>query len=390
MPERLTRLLIALLGAALFAIALAPGATAQSDEGPLRPGEDPADRWAGSAFTTPGADATVRKPEVDVAGQFTYRKRTPGQRIVAATVEVQPDGFEPPATCETPPSQPIPGNSPHPSDYDMDQPATLGFEVSDLRLPCNGRYLAHATAQLEDGTQWSMQVRFGVAVAPPQVDEVTAELDGDERAATISFTPLELHERSPDEAGYLIERAGPDDGTFTEVATVTEGSEPRTVDDLGPAEPGRYVYRVRPLRNGVDGPVPSEASGAPTAEVQLEGPPTTPTTTPGSDAGADRQAPVRRNRSSSRVTSGSRPGTSTTRSVTPTTLDTGFEDTIDYGELPDGSSEELAGDEPVAGQSIVQDEADDPVDLAVPAAGALVLLGWAGHIVYLNRLAKLL
>ena len=40
--------------------------------------------------------------------------------------------------------------------------------------------------------------------------------------------------------------------------------------------------------------------------------------------------------------------------------------------------------------SIVQDEADDPVDLAVPAAGALVLLGWAGHIVYLNRLAKLL
>ena len=33
---------------------------------------------------------------------------------------------------------------------------------------------------------------------------------------------------------------------------------------------------------------------------------------------------------------------------------------------------------------------DDGVDFAVPAAGALVLLGWAGHIVYLNRLAKLL
>jgi hypothetical protein len=41
----------------------------------------------------------------------------------------------------------------------------------------------------------------------------------------------------------------------------------------------------------------------------------------------------------------------------------------------------------VAGQSIVRDEAEG-MGLAVPAAGALVMLGWAGHLLYLNRLAK--
>src|SRR3546814_14651511 len=61
-----------------------------------------------------------------------------------------------------------------------------------------------------------------------------------------------------------------------------------------------------------------------------------------------------------------------------------FRSTLDYGERSDS---ELAGDEPVAGQSIVRDEAEG-MGLAVPAAGALVMLGWAGHLLYLNRLAK--
>lgn len=386
MPERPPRLLVALVSIALVVLVPAAGAWAQSEPSPLAPDEDSGadDRWGDSAFTSPEADAVRPEPELDVTGQFSYRKRRPGLRIVAATVEVRPDGFEPPPTCETPPAQPIPGKPPHPSDYDMDQPATLDFEATGLRLPCNGPYLAVATAQLSDGTEWSMQIGFGVAVAPPQVDEVTADLDDDARAATITFTPLELQDRPPDAAGYLVERAGPDGEVYVEIATVDEG-EPRVVDDLGPAEPGRYRYRVRPLRRGVDGPVASDPSGAATAGIQLEGP---PTTTTAGDAGARADRPAAR-RSSGRPAAPVRRGSTTTRLTTPTTLDTGFEDTIDYGEIPDDGGGELAGDEPVAGQSIVQDEADG-VDLAVPAAGALVLLGWAGHIVYLNRLAKLL
>lgn len=391
MPERTARLLAALVSALLVAIAFAPGAAAQADQPPpLVPSEDPEGRWAGSGFTSPVAEETRREPELHVTGQFVYRKRTPGQRIVAATVEVVPDGFEPPPTCETPPSQPVPGNPPHPSDYDMDRPATLAFEVPDLRIPCNGPYLVHATAQLDDGTQWSMQVRFGVAVAPPAVDEVNAELDGESRAATITFTPLELQDRSPDAAGYLIERAGPDDDAYTEVATVPEDSDPRVVDDLGPAEPGRYRYRVRALRSGVDGPVASDPATAPTSDVQLEGAPTSPTTAAEtSDARPRADATTGRDRPSRRSAAPSRRSTTSPRLTTPTTLDTGFEDSIDYGGRGDRSDDALTGDEPVAGQSIVQDEADG-VGFAVPAAGALVLLGWAGHIVYLNRLAKLL
>lgn len=388
MPERwAARGLAGFVLAVLLALAGAPAASAQTDQAPLEPSEDPEGRWGGSGFAAPLEGAVLTEPEVEVAGRFVYRKRVPGQRITAAAIQIAPDGFEPAPTCEVPPPQPLAGNPPQSSDYDMRRPATLDFHVPDLRVSCNGRYLVHATAQLDDGTRWSMQVRFGVAVAPPTVEEVTAELDAEARAATVTFTPLALEAQPPDAAGYLVERAGPDDEDFVEVATVPEGEEPRVVDDLGAAEAGRYTYRVRALRPGVDEPVASDPATSPTADIQLEGPPTSPTTV--ADRGdGEPGSKVNTRGGSIRVPSratATRRRSSPSRQGPPTTLDTGFEESLDYG---DGEAAQELADEPVAGgQSVVRDEAES-VDLAVPAAGALVMLGWAGHIVYLNRLAK--
>ena len=68
----------------------------------------------------------------------------------------------------------------------------------------------------------------------------------------------------------------------------------------------------------------------------------------------------------------------------PTTLDTGFNDELDYGDrdIPE-PGEELAGE----GQSVIQTDTEG-AGLLGPVAGAMVLLGWAGHVAYLNRLAK--
>ena len=174
---------------------------------------------------------------------------------------------------------------------------------------------------------------------------------------------------------------------FETLATTGLDGEPRFVDPLTDAPAGGYTYRVRSVRGGADGEVRSSIIHTESATVSVEGDPTTATSAPTTTA---------RRAGAIGGSGGRRPAvtrpSSTPRPTTATTLDTGFEDTIDYGERPESpatSSEELAGDEPVAGQSIVQDEADG-VDVAVPAAGALVLLGWAGHIIYLNRLAKLL
>lgn len=390
MPEpRLTvRVLAGLAGALLAAVGLAPGALAQSDEvAPPDTGDpqaDPDGRWAGSEFASPFDESarTLRQETFTVAGTFRYEKAGPTDHIVGAVISIvddPTDDFEPREECLFPEPAVVPGQEPEP-----DFTSELPFAV-EMTVPCNGRYLveAEATVNNADAT-YTMRRSFLLAVLPAAVTELSVDLDAEARRATVEFTPLAVDELAPDAIGYAVERGGPADegsfGMYEDVAILDLDDEPRVVDDLAGADGGEYSYRVRSLRDGADGPVRSSIIDTESAGITLEGPPAT--STPTSEA-APRQSSRGGRVISRRPSTTLRPAP---RQTTPTTLDTGFEETIDYGDRPPGGSD-LPGDEPLAGQSIVRDEGE-PMDLAAPAAGALVLLGWAGHIVYLNRLAR--
>ncbi|HEU5083233.1 MAG TPA: hypothetical protein VFU14_07840 [Acidimicrobiales bacterium] len=397
MPEhgRIARILGASAAALLAALLAAPAASGQTDEVPpptspddvAPPGDDAGGRWAGSGLHAPfDVDGTTLRQETfTVAGEFHYERMGPADQIAQATIQVvddPSDDFTPGEACLLPPPVVVPGTG---EDTDGQfTTADLRFAV-DVEVPCNGRYLVQAEARLNDPQRppFTLERSFVLAALPAAVTEVGAKVRDDERKAVVTFTPLTADQLDPDATGYVVERSGPavaGEGRFDDVGTLGLDDEPRLVDDLAAQEAGTYTYRVRAVRAGADGDVRSSIIDTATAAIELEGDPTSPTTT------ADSQVNTRGGsiRVPSRATSTRRRST-TARQGPPTTLDTGFEESLDYG---DGELGQELADEPVAGgQSVVRDE-EDTVDLAVPAAGALVMLGWAGHIVYLNRLAK--
>lgn len=398
MPEhgRAARILGASAAALLAALLAAPAASGQTDEVPpptspddvAPPGDGADGRWAGSALHSPEG-GTLRQEVFTVAGEFHYQRMGPADQIAQATIQVvddPSDDFTPGEACILPPPAVVPGTG----EETNDEPG--GFTTADLRfsvdveVPCNGRYLVQAEARLNDPQRppFTLERSFVLAALPAAVTEVDAKVRDDERKAVVTFTPLPPDQLDPDATGYVVERSGPaaaGEGRFDDVGTLGLDDEPRFVDDLAAQEAGSYTYRVRAVRAGADGDVRSSIIDTATADIELEGDPTSPTTTEGEAEVDTRGGSIR---VPSRATSTRRRST-TTRQGPPTTLDTGFEESLDYG---DGELGQELADEPVAGgQSVVRDE-EDTVDLAVPAAGALVMLGWAGHIVYLNRLAK--
>jgi hypothetical protein len=383
MPELRTRAVAILAGAALAVCIGAPVALAQSDE--LEPPGPPAHGgWSGSSFEFPFdlPDHVVRSQPFRVAGTMRYEKTGPADRIAQVEVRVVDDPTDDralPDGCHLPEPVVIRSNQPQP-----DLVATLPFEVDGLEVSCNGRYLLEAEARLDDPRAPTHTLRqpFGVAVAPPPVDQIDASLDEAARRATVTFTPLDDDTLGADSLGYVLERSGPgegDGGDFRDVGRVDADDDPRFIDDLTRAAGGTYTYRVRAVRAGAGSPERSEIDGTATATITVGEPPAPP-----ADAAA------RPSRSSPRRGTATVPRRSTlpNRSTTITTIDTGFDETIDYGDRPPGSFPDMPGDESLAGQSIIRDEGDGGLDVAAPVAGALVLLGWAGHIAYLNRLAK--
>lgn len=394
MPERrrAAGAAAALAGGLLATLLVAPVALAQTDEVPptdeLDPGQQqpPAQSepgsWGASSFEEPfDADgAIVPRETFDVEGTLRYEKTGPSDFIEEVEVRVVDDpgdSFTPGEGCSLPSPTTISGDGPRPG-----LTAEQSFEVHDVSVPCNGRYLVEAQGWLQDPDAESFTLRrsFVLAAMPASVTGLDVTYDGSGRSVTATFQPLADDQLAPDATGYVLERRGPDGDTFVDVATIGLDDGPRFVDPLDGAPAGAYTYRVRAVRAGADGDVRSSLIDTETDTVEVEGEPrSSSTSSPGAAAGRRGDGP----RSAGGRISVGRTG-SDPRLTTPTTLDTGFEDTLDYGDRSDG---ELAGDEPVAGQSIVRDEAEG-MGLAVPAAGALVMLGWAGHLLYLNRLAK--
>lgn len=403
MPERRRTRAVAAVSGALLAVLLAgPVALAQTDEvprsGDLVPGQEPPPppeppdepeqpeqhppgSWGASSFEAPfdEPDASLRRETFDVEGTLRYEKTGPADFIEEVEVRIVDDPSDSRTlgdACTLPAPAVFSGDGPEPG-----LTAEQDFLVESVTLPCNGRYVVEAAGRLEDpdASTHTLRQSFVVAAMPPSVTGLGVTLDGDDRSVTVTFQPLAEGELSPDAIGYVLERSG-DDGLFVDVATIGVGDDAEFVDPLSDVPAGAYTYRVRAVRAGVDGDVRSSIIDTETDTVEVEGdPPSAPGSTPTTSAGRSRVSGTRS--AGGRISAGAGPAS---RSTTPTTLDTGFEDTLDYG---DRDESELAGDEPVAGQSIVRDEAEG-MGLAVPAAGALVMLGWAGHILYLNRLAK--
>lgn len=407
MPDRSrpARFAAALSGGVLAVALLGPVALAQTDEVPRSgeldprqqpppdppeeptpdPGQPEPGSWEASSFEEPfdEADATLRRDTFDIVGTLRYQKTGPSdfiEEIEVRIVDHPDDSFTPGDGCTVPSATTIAGEGPGPS-----LTAEQAFTVAEVSVPCNGRYLVEAEGRLEDpeAEPYTLRQAFVLAAPPASVTGLGVTLDGEERVVTATFQPPPDDTLAPDAVGYVLERSGPEGDTFADVASIDVGDEPRFVDPLSDAPAGAYTYRVRAVRAGADGDVRSSLTDTESDTIDVAGDPTSTSTS------ARRRAGTGGSRSGGRVSvtrSGPAP-----RLTTPTTLDTGFEDILDYGDgngaTDGGDDDELAGDEPVAGSSIVRDEGEG-MGLAVPAAGALVMLGWAGHLLYLNRLAK--
>lgn len=397
MPERraVRRLLgVLALAGGTVAVAGAPAVVAQTSA--------PAP-WTGSTYTAPD-DGPIEDETFTIEGHVDHQ--TSGVFRVGITFGIR-DGetFEDvddspclPADLDTANTRPADTTDPGPG---ADRHYT--FRVPDTRWPCNGRFAVRASAEAGFDT-YDMVRPLVVTVPPVPVPSMQATVAGDDEApdprtgataadpAAVDVTWEPVDESAhPDFVGYRVQRAGPGDDAFATVGDDVLGPDVRSFTDTVEA-PGTHRYRVQSLRGGADGidgtPIPSLDSETPATEVVVEGPParsTTSTTDPVGQA-----APTTRTRLSlpqvDRGTNNASP--KLTLPAPPTTLDTGFDDTLAYGEregrdeLPEPGTE-FAGE----GQSVIQTE-DEGAGLLGPVAGAMVLLGWAGHVAYLNRLAK--
>lgn len=394
MPDRRrSHRLAAVLGALLVAAAVvAPGSIADAQEDDLQPA------WAGSTFP----DVTKRTPTFELTGRFqkvaedgTVTGRTEEIASVRVTFTDSTDTL--PDDCSTPDPHVDSGNGERSGG---DSPRlTYSFVVpDDHEWTCNGRYLATATATTTRAREQAIEATITVAIPPKPVSGLGAEAAGDPdtetgateddpETVTVTWEPLD-EDDIVEGQGYRVQRAGPggDAGFATVSEVISEEDDASYTDTV--TEPGDYRYRVQSLRTGPDGPdgapVPSANATTPTADVEVAGPPPPPpTSTPGVTA-----PPTTQRLELPSVGAGTNNPRATLPSISvpspPTTLDTGFNDELDYGDrdIPE-PGEELASE----GQSVIETDTEG-AGLLGPVAGAMVLLGWAGHVAYLNRLAK--
>ena len=380
----------AALASVVIALAMtgAPAVLAQTDD-PTR--SDPA-RWEGSGFTVPFEEgkAVVTQESFPISGVF-LRTRQAAERITTVEVDFGREEDEtteaPPPDAEAPPESEVEVECIPPDqefvggDAVSEDGTTVAYEFTvpaeQSVWPCNGRYEISATATSSTGPNDTHQITgvLTVAVPPKPVTVVAAQVLDGKRDVRITWQPLAEEDLAVDAIGYRVERAGPardgDFGRFTALGADRALDQEAAVTD-SPRVGGEYRYRVRALRSGADGPVPSLAEETAVAEATVAGAPVATTTT------------TKPNRPRTGVINRPRPTRTTPSLGPPTTVDTGFEGELDYGDREPGDSPELAGD---SGRSIINTD-DAGTGFAAPVAGALVLLGWAGHITYLNRLAK--
>ncbi|WP_436794518.1 hypothetical protein [Actinospongicola halichondriae] len=395
--RRPVRRLLAALGAtvAVGAIVGAPALAAPQD-------------WAGSKFSE--QTLTAHAAENFPIGGVLVRTRGSGEafdrRIQDARLSFAfREGEEELHAPECIPSPTI-NASVQKSETFANRTSTMTFSLAaeHFAWTCNGTFDIVATGTAAPSDTFDLEGTIRVAVPPTAVTEMGAQVaDGDaapdpatgataDDPATVevAWTMLEKPDETyPDFVGYRVQRAGPaGESAFETVSGVIEhDDEVETGEYVDTIEaPGIYRYRVQSLRAGAEGPakpVPSTADTTLVADVEIDGPPPTTTTTTAPET-IDPTTSQRRTLGLPHVSRTKSTSPKPTAPTTPTTLDTGFDESLDYGDrdVPEPGDELADG-----GQSIIQTESEG-AGLLGPVAGAMVLLGWAGHVAYLNRLAK--
>jgi hypothetical protein len=381
------RRLLGTLGGIALTLALVASPVA-AQEPPPTP-DEPQGQWTG---TTVGPEGS------GVKGVLRWRANLTRTTVNRFEVQLR--------VTEATPSQegcPVPDPlAPHTFDVPSTSLGDRRFEgtfARGLPVACNGRYTVQATAlarwtwRLDESNQtvtgsdsWtSPQIEVTVANSAGTPRELSAERADGGRVRLAWTAPSQA--KPPDFLGYAVDRID-EDGTVTRLAS---GTSTTGLTDTA-ADPDQALeYRVVTLREGPGGPGTTPIESEP-ATAGVEGPPEpepSPTTTEAGSAevadgrsqGGGGAPDVRRPRTGS-----SRPRIGSAPSVTPTTVDTGFDESLPFD--PDrmvGPRDAVTPDDEFA--SLIFDEPEG-AGLAVPAATAAVLAVWAMHLHHLNRLAR--
>jgi hypothetical protein len=263
----------------------------------------------------------------------------------------------------------------------------------DVGFPCNIDYRVEAQAQAGagEGTRFepdpapapfSMSSIVSVAIPAEPVQDLALDLDGpaEDRNVVLTWSPG----AEPDIVRYIISRDG------DELGEVVPGEE-LTFVDASPTPGSQPTYEVTAVRSGPDG----EIAGRPaSASIEVpERPSEDDADADGGDpddgdgdggGGGDGASPTDGGTSgTSGGTSGIRLPAPTSRPASgggpPTTLDTGFQETLPFGAQPE---QEVAAPPPARDGSVVAsfDDADEPPVLnqetwTFIAAGLALLMG---------------
>ena len=336
-------------------------------------------RWAGSRWDAPLADGyRTSDNDLTISGVFVYDSTVgtdpPSYSvdevvidIVPSTKYVLPDGCGVPdgSTTKYPPGEP-----------------GVKYEApfyKTVKFPCNGSYVLYALACTAPGCDdpkapqdWHQLKATVHIAAPPGAPKGLEVVQGKGRAVKVSWN--EYTNPELDFAGYSVERAI-GDGRFAYLTRTAETS----YTDQAPTSGGTLRYRVRALRSAPGGFAATDPGAAPVASVKV--PAVTTTTASGGSGGTSGGPSITAYRP--RTGSSFRPPSI----GTPTTLDTGFDELLPYDDDREPGTRDavLPADENESA-SILYEEAGAGV--LVPVASALVLVMWAVHIRYINRLAK--
>ncbi|CAN5614487.1 hypothetical protein BH20ACT2_BH20ACT2_25720 [soil metagenome] len=348
--------------ATLVLLAVTASAATAQNFPPSEPGlpRDP----GGSRFTVPAEGETVTTDKPTIAGEFR-------SAVPLSDVEVK-IGFarDDIAGCRLPGAASVRTVEVEPTRYAFDHAPT--FE-------CNGTY--QVTAIARDGRSGDVEPisaeigprQFTVAAPPAPVIDLAVVVNPD-RTVTVTWAP---GGDGPDYQGYEVVRSRGGD------AAAASPSEATTFNDTQKAPPeGKLSYTVVALRSdGAGDVIRSEAAVSGVDLSEVTDPTVPPGDGPGSGAGSGRGGSSGSGGSGGSSSSGSASG----RSGPPTTLDTGFDEEIDYGDRELGAADAVLPDDLASTQRF--NDGSEPRGLLVPVALALVLVLGAMHLRHLTRLA---
>lgn len=276
---------------------------------------------------------------------------------------------------------------------------TATFRVN-ATFPCNLIYEMRATAQANADSgitggappPYGMPLYVAVAIPPAPVSSVDAilEIDGDDLTITLEW-PAGLE---PDLLGYVVNRVT---GDSTETLGQVDAAEHPTFVDESPPAGEESRYDVIAVREGPDEDVEQVAAAATSVTVDVPG--EDEKGAPGDGTGGDGQPVDPQLAGEATPTDGGggpAPGSLSSVRIrgapasptTPTTLDTGFSETIDYGDA------ESAAGVPPGDNSVVaiydEGTTDSPwsdEETMTFVAGGLAVLTGAGTIITVTRRA---